>query len=134
MVCASDKLPENIEGTFPLAIAWACGKAVEYAKKQGFWELEHPGDFGLQVGTKMALVMTELGEALEAFRKGGLRGKSEVCSVSNKQPLTCVEEELADALIRIFDLAGMLELDLGDAVVSKMTHNETREWRHGKNF
>lgn len=39
--------------------------------------------------------------------------------------------ELADVLIRVFDLAGALGIDLEDAVQSKMAYNKTRPHRHG---
>ena len=38
-----------------------------------------------------------------------------------------LEVELADAVIRIFDLAGACKLDLGGAVVEKMIYNKNRQ-------
>ena len=38
-----------------------------------------------------------------------------------------VEVELADAVIRIFDLAGAMEMDLGGALVEKLVYNTSRE-------
>ena len=37
-----------------------------------------------------------------------------------------VEVELADAVIRIADLCGHLELDLGGAIIEKINYNKTR--------
>lgn len=37
-----------------------------------------------------------------------------------------IEVELADAVIRIADLAGALDLDLGGAIAEKMAYNATR--------
>jgi NTP pyrophosphatase (non-canonical NTP hydrolase) len=37
-----------------------------------------------------------------------------------------IEVELADAVIRIADLAGALELDLGSAIAEKMAYNAQR--------
>lgn len=37
------------------------------------------------------------------------------------------EVELADAVIRIFDLAGSMEYNLGDAIAEKIEYNATRE-------
>lgn len=74
---------------------------------------------------KIALVHTELSEAVEEARLGKYveyekDGKPEGVVV-----------ELADAVIRIFHLAGLLGLDLENAVLNKMQYNETREYRHG---
>ena len=38
-----------------------------------------------------------------------------------------VEVELADAVIRIFDLAGAMNLELGEAIAEKVEFNSTRE-------
>lgn len=37
-----------------------------------------------------------------------------------------LEVELADAVIRIFDMAGGLDLDLGGALVEKLEYNKNR--------
>ncbi len=70
------------------------------------------------VGELLALVHSEISEALEGHRK-------------NKQDdhlphRKSIEVELADALVRIFDLAGYLKLDLGGAYREKLLYNETR--------
>lgn len=69
--------------------------------------------------TKLMLVVTELAEAMEGLRKG---------LMDDKLPhRKMAEVELADALIRIFDLAGVLGYDLGGAVVEKDAYNSVRE-------
>lgn len=64
----------------------------------------------------VALMHSELSEAVEAYRKGD-------------EPH--VVEELADVLIRIFDLCGARGYDLENAVSTKMAFNKTRPYRHG---
>jgi NTP pyrophosphatase (non-canonical NTP hydrolase) len=67
----------------------------------------------------LMLVTTEIAEAAEGYRKSLPDDK-----LPHRQ---MIEVELADTLIRIFDLAGYLDLDLGGAVVEKLLFNLTRE-------
>lgn len=46
-------------------------------------------------------------------------------------PLTCIEEELADILIRTLDTAHAWRVDIDRAVAVKMAYNATRGHRHG---
>jgi len=70
------------------------------------------------VGEKMMLIVSEVSEAMEAHRKN---------LMDDKLPhRNGTEVELADALIRIFDLGGALNLDLAGAVVEKMAFNAVR--------
>ena len=68
---------------------------------------------------KLCLVHSELSEALEADRKS---------LKDDKLPHRDGREvELADAVIRIFDLAGAYGMDLGGAIVEKSAYNKTRQ-------
>lgn len=70
------------------------------------------------VGELLCLVHSEISEALEAARKG-----------LNDDKLTHrpgLEVELADAMIRIFDMAGGMGMDLAGALVEKLMYNATR--------
>ena len=70
------------------------------------------------VPTKLMLTVSELSEAMEAHRKN---------LQDDKLPHRHgVEVELADAVIRIFDLAGALGFDLGAAIAEKLQYNLTR--------
>ena len=66
----------------------------------------------------LALVHSEVSEALEAVRKNR---RDE--HLPNRLG---VEVELADAVIRIADLAACLGLDLGAAIVEKLIYNANR--------
>lgn len=68
--------------------------------------------------TKHDLIHSELSEALEGLRKG----KNDDHLPHRK----AVEVELADAVIRIMDLAGAMELDLAGAIVEKLAYNLQR--------
>ena len=39
--------------------------------------------------------------------------------------------ELADVVIRVLDLAEMLDIDLTGIILTKMKYNESRPYRHG---
>jgi hypothetical protein len=70
------------------------------------------------IAAKLCLIHSEISEAMEGHRKG---------LQDDKLPhRSMIEVELADALIRIADLAGALGLDLGGAVVEKLAYNKTR--------
>lgn len=70
------------------------------------------------VPEKLCLVHSEISEAMEGQRKD---------LMDDKLPhRKMIEVELADAVIRIFDLAGALEFDLGDSIAEKLAYNATR--------
>lgn len=131
-------------------------RAHDNAVKHGFW---NPAP---AFGTSIALIHSELSEALEEDRAGrpnfyfpcnagGLCVEDEEggpscgsrpynpespdapCSARSKKP-EGVAVELADAVIRIADLCGHLGIDLESAIDLKMAYNETRPFKHGKRF
>jgi len=77
-------------------------------------------------GEAIALMHSELSEALEALRAGR--------PLDNKVPFDNFTVELADCIIRIFDLAGGMSLPLVDALLAKHEFNKTRPHKHGKQF
>lgn len=70
------------------------------------------------VGEMLCLVHSEISEAMEGHRKGLMDDKLPHRSM--------IEVELADAVIRIFDIAGGLKLDLGGALQEKLNFNAVR--------
>lgn len=66
---------------------------------------------------KIALMMSELSEAIEGMRDGGNYG-----------------EELADLVIRAFENAAKNKVPIGDEIVAKVAVNEGRPFRHGRQF
>ncbi|EWG08872.1 MazG nucleotide pyrophosphohydrolase domain-containing protein [Cytobacillus firmus] len=87
-----------------------CKNAYETAKSKG-WH-----DESRETGTLLALIHSEVSEALEADRRGDHENFA---------------EELADILIRVFDLCGAKDIDLEKAVISKMERNKGRSYKHG---
>ena len=77
------------------------------------------------VAEKLCLVHSEISESMEGHRKG---------LQDDKLPhRLMLEVEMADAVIRILDLCGALELDLAGAIFEKLAYNKTREDHQIKN-
>ena len=101
--------------------------AYQNAEDKGFWDGHQKGLGPLsieRVGLSLSLIHSEISEALEAARddypdskKIGPRGN--------------FEEELADAVVRIMDLAERLDLDVATAILEKMAFNAGRPFMHG---
>lgn len=105
--------------------------AHKAASESGWWidlatgadlkaEINSGSRFGKAlVAEKLCLVHSETSEGMEGHRKG---------LKDDKLPhRSMLEVELADAVIRIGDLAGALGLDLGGAIAEKMQYNASRE-------
>ena len=94
----------------------------------------------VEVGTRLMLTVSELAEALEADRKGRwFKGKGvikEKITVNNFADMVkdTVEDEIADAVIRMFDFAEHYGIDLEWHIRQKMNYNATREFKHGKKY
>ena len=108
-------------------LGYAVGVLQRYchsaAEKAGWWTDIDTGEPIIRrphvVGEKLMLIVSEVAEAMEGYRKN---------LNDDKLPhRKMIEVELADALIRICDLAGAMDLDLAGAVVEKMVFNRTRE-------
>lgn len=77
---------------------------------------------------KLMLIVTEVSEAMEDHRDG------KVFTVETGDGKPCgLASELADVMIRVFDLAGALGIDLEHEIAVKMAYNETRPFKHGRN-
>jgi hypothetical protein len=70
------------------------------------------------VPEKLMLIVSEVSEAMEGHRKNLMDDKLP------HRPM--VEVELADAVIRIFDLAGAKGYDVAGAIVEKLAYNAQR--------
>lgn len=89
----------------------------------GWWtDLETGGRKDRNVGEMLALVHSEISEALEAYRKSS--------NDAHLPQYPGVIVELVDALIRIVDLLGALHsaggVSPGDVMVAKLSYNQQR--------
>ena len=90
-----------------------------HAQNQKWWVDIHTGErLNRNVGEMLCLVHSEISEALEGHRKNLMDDKLP------HRPM--IEVELADAIIRIFDIAAGLKLDLGGAFDEKIAYNAVR--------
>lgn len=69
------------------------------------------------VPEKLMLCVTELSEAMEAFRHGDMEN---------------FNEEIADTFIRLLDMCGRLQIPLQESVRNKMIKNFDRPRKHHK--
>ena len=95
-----------------------CEIVHRMAVDKGWWQGERND------GELIALIHSELSEALEGLRHGN--GPS-----GHIPEFNAAEEEMADAVIRIADMCHVRGWRLGEAIMAKIRFNATREHRHG---
>lgn len=103
-------------------------KAFDTAREKGFWP-DYPVVPPISIVEKLALVHSEVSEAVESLRK---REKF-VWYGDNGKP-EGLASELADVIIRVADLAEACGIDLELMVEKKMEYNAGRPAMHGKAF
>lgn len=110
-----------------------------------FTPLEYKAVKDAFIGQRLMLITSELGEALEANRKDRIANLDKFENDQNlpnvefkesfeKNIKDSFEDELADATIRIGDLAGWLNIDLSGHIDLKHQYNTERPHMHGKAY
>jgi NTP pyrophosphatase (non-canonical NTP hydrolase) len=107
--------------------------------EKGFWE--NPRN----KGELLMLVVSELAEALEADRKNrySLNNPKDIAALANDEDFNdafsshvkdTFEDEIADAVIRLFDMSAGLGIDLESHIEAKLRYNANRPKMHGKKY
>lgn len=99
----------------------------------------------LNVPEKLMLIVSELAEAMEAYRHIDPRLLTTLANTPPKEKVTLPEEladsvkqmhnfqeEMADTLIRLLDLMHALDIDIESTTANKMAINELRQHKHSK--
>jgi len=113
------------------------------AINHGFYDTDEDKN----VLVKLMLIVSELGEACEAYRgekyanidrhkvekwyieKSNLNLEGIAFKMYIKDTF---EDEIADAIIRLLDLCGHLGIDIAEHVRLKMDYNKNRPYKHNK--
>lgn len=110
------------------------------AKNKGFHEGEK------NTGEMLALIHSEVSEALEADRidkycKDGTWMNDDTVDDYDgfvfhfkDEVKDTFDDELADIVIRVMDLAELKGINLESHIIAKMRYNSTRENKHGKRY
>lgn len=110
----------------------------EKSKAKGFW------DEPKETGTLLMLIVSELSEALESDRKNryaklpfltfDVNSGIDFKEAFEDNVKDTFEDELADVFIRLMDYVGYRKIDIEKHIELKIKYNETRPYKHGKQY
>ena len=114
-------------GMSELTITELVKQSHETALDKGWWDDDPEVDRSF--GTTLALIHSEVSEALEEYRDG--RGYQEIYYRESDGKPEGIPVEFADVIIRICDNVGKYDMPLLRALEEKLAFNKTRPHRHG---
>lgn len=121
----SPSSPDKLKSIIQNDIRSWVDRSYGLAKEKGWHEGE---DSKTDFAARLMLIVGELSEALEEYRKNP--DIHHFYYSENNKP-EGIKFELADAVIRIFDLCGKYNIDIQSAMIEKHEFNKTRPHRHG---
>jgi len=93
------------------------------SKSKGWWDTER------NFPEQLMLMVSELSETLEEYRKLGLKNFIYYKEASEKPEGIAIE--IADLLIRVADTCEAYNIPIEEALQLKLAYNKTRPYRHG---
>lgn len=117
----NDEQREKIEDDFVRAFNEKADQAHANAIAKGFWERD------ISDAEMIAQFHGEISEAWDAIRDGN--PESDKIAGFSK-----VEEELADAMLRMLDSSKARGWRIAEALIAKMNYNAGRPYKHGRLF
>lgn len=118
----------------PLTLKQWAEVAFHNAKSKGFHDEDEQLSMREKLGAWCMNLHSEVSELWESYRAGNVFlpcDKAEKMKAMGLKPLTCIEEELADIVIRVFDTSEALGINIEEAVAAKHEYNMSRPIRHG---
>lgn len=103
---------------------------------RGFWDDER------KLTEVVMLTVCELSEAIEADRAGKWATENNLVQyLNNPVPAVfrenikdTVQDEIADAIIRLLDFSHKFNIDLDFHIHAKLKYNASRPYKHGKTY